>query len=131
MSDTETATQLGPVDAYRFARGESVGLPPYDAQGTSSRTLQLERPLDFVALTDHAEFLGLMQTCTTPGSPDPARDADCRRARRGRVSQFWPSRAASGACDGKAPERRRAGGPSSDGNAASVRAGRRAAGQLN
>jgi hypothetical protein len=62
-------TQLGPVEAYRFARGESVGLPPYDAQGGSARTLQLGRPLDFVALTDHAEFLGLMQTCTTPGAP--------------------------------------------------------------
>ena len=49
----------------------------------------------------------------------------------GCVCQFWPSRASFGACDGKAPERRRAGGPSSDGNAASVRAGRRAAGQLN
>ncbi|HUQ05930.1 MAG TPA: DUF3604 domain-containing protein [Kofleriaceae bacterium] len=61
-------TQLGPVDAYRFARGESVGLPPYDAQGGAARSLQLARPLDFVALTDHAEFLGLMQTCTTPGS---------------------------------------------------------------
>src|SRR5688572_843833 len=61
-------TQLGPVDAYRFARGERVGLPPYDAQGGSARTLQLERPLDFVALTDHAEFLGLVTTCLTPGT---------------------------------------------------------------
>jgi hypothetical protein len=56
-------TQLGPVDAYRFARGERVALPPDD-----SRSLALERPLDFVALTDHAEFLGLTRTCETPGA---------------------------------------------------------------
>ena len=61
-------TQLGPADAYRFARGERVKLPPYDAQGNSARTLELGRPLDFVALTDHAEFLGLVTTCLTPGS---------------------------------------------------------------
>jgi hypothetical protein len=69
-------TQLGPVDAYRFARGERVGLPPYDAQGGAARSLQLERPLDFVALTDHAEFLGLMQICQTPGA-DGYDDPNC------------------------------------------------------
>jgi hypothetical protein len=61
-------TQLGPVEAYRFARGERVELPPYDAEGDGARSLQLERPLDFVALTDHAEFLGLSRTCETPGA---------------------------------------------------------------
>jgi hypothetical protein len=61
-------TQLGMVDAYRFATGERVALPPYDANGESERSLQLDRPLDFVALTDHAEFLGLVLTCLTPGS---------------------------------------------------------------
>lgn len=60
-------TQLGLVEAYRFAAGERVNLPPYDAQGGSARSLQLERPLDFVALTDHAEYLGLVLTCLTPG----------------------------------------------------------------
>ncbi len=59
-------TRLRPTDAYRFARGESVGLPPYDRSGKPSRTLQLERPLDFVALSDHAEFLGLVTTCLAP-----------------------------------------------------------------
>src|SRR5262245_49307170 len=54
-------TQLGPVEAYRFARGERVDLPPYDAAGEGARDLALERPLDFVALTDHAEFFGLMR----------------------------------------------------------------------
>lgn len=60
-------TRLRPADAYRFARGETVELPPYDADGRSTRRLTLSRPLDFVALSDHAEFLGLVTTCLSPG----------------------------------------------------------------
>jgi hypothetical protein len=45
-------TRLGPDEAYRFARGETVtsntGLPA-----------RLNRPLDFLVVTDHAENLGL------------------------------------------------------------------------
>ena len=43
---------LGPEEAYRFARGETV---------TSSTGLpaRLERPLDFLVISDHAENLGL------------------------------------------------------------------------
>ena len=61
--------RLSPTEAYRFARGEEVGIQPHAPDGTPLRTLQLERPLDFVALSDHAEFLGLVHTCVTPGSP--------------------------------------------------------------
>lgn len=64
-----SGTRLRPVDAYRFARGEAVELPPYDAAGNGARTLRLSRPLDFVALSDHAEFLGLVTTCLSPGFP--------------------------------------------------------------
>lgn len=61
--------RLTPTDAHRFARGEEVGIQPYDATGTPLRKLQLSRPLDFVALSDHAEFLGLVQTCRDEGAP--------------------------------------------------------------
>lgn len=61
-------TRLRPADSYRFARGERVDLPPYDANGKATRSLQLDRPLDFVAVSDHAEFLGLVNTCTSPGT---------------------------------------------------------------
>lgn len=61
--------RLSPAHAYRFAKGERVGIQPYDDEGEPLRELQLSRPLDFVALSDHAEFLGIVQTCTTPGSP--------------------------------------------------------------
>ncbi|MEZ4446699.1 MAG: DUF3604 domain-containing protein [Polyangiaceae bacterium] len=58
--------RLSPADAYRFARGERVGIQPYDASGNALRTLKLDRPLDFVALSDHAEFLGIVETCLDP-----------------------------------------------------------------
>ena len=56
-----------PADAYRFARGERLGIQPYDAEGRPMRYLQLERPLDFVAVTDHAEYFGELTICQTPG----------------------------------------------------------------
>lgn len=60
-------TRNRPADAYRFARGEQVGLQPFDASGKPRRTLRLARPLDFAAVTDHAEFFGELDVCTTPG----------------------------------------------------------------
>src|SRR5262249_51993370 len=62
-------TRTTPADAYRFARGEELALPPLDAQGHGTRRVRLERPLDFTAVTDHSEFLGEVETCITPGSP--------------------------------------------------------------
>ncbi|HVN84491.1 MAG TPA: DUF3604 domain-containing protein [Candidatus Binatia bacterium] len=58
-----------PDQAYRFAQGDPVALPPLDAQGQGTQTVQLDRPLDFAAVTDHSEFLGEVETCITPGSP--------------------------------------------------------------
>jgi len=43
---------LGPDDAYRFAKGEQVT----SSQGLPAR---LQRPLDFLVVSDHAENLGL------------------------------------------------------------------------
>jgi hypothetical protein len=69
-----------PEQAYRFARGEPVSLPPLDADGQGTQVLRLERPLDFAAVTDHSEFLGEVQVCTTPGSPGYD-SADCQTFR--------------------------------------------------
>ncbi len=60
-------TRNTPRDAYRFARGQSLGLQPYDDQGQPLRRLQLDRPLDFAAVTDHAEMLGETHICRTRG----------------------------------------------------------------
>jgi hypothetical protein len=62
-------TRATPRDAYRFARGEPLGIQPFRADGTPLRTVRLERPLDFAAVTDHAEQIGEVRLCQTPGSP--------------------------------------------------------------
>lgn len=61
-------TRNRPRDAYRFARGEKLGIQPYDSEGNPTRFVQLDRPLDFTALSDHSEFLGDVHVCTTPGT---------------------------------------------------------------
>jgi hypothetical protein len=60
-------TRNAPRDAYRFARGESVGIQPYDDSGRPLRSVQLRRPLDFAMVSDHAELLGEARICSTPG----------------------------------------------------------------
>ena len=66
-------TRNTPRDAYRFARGEPIGIQPYDDEGRPLRTVQLTRPLDFAAVTDHAELLGEVGICKTPGLPGTTR----------------------------------------------------------
>lgn len=62
-------TRLGHEDAYRFARGEPIGIQPYDAEGKALRTIQRDRPLDWVVISDHAEYLGTVANCTDPALP--------------------------------------------------------------
>jgi hypothetical protein len=59
---------LTPRDAYRFARGEAVSLPPLDDEGRGSRMAQIAQPLDFLAVTDHGDLMGEVALCTRPGS---------------------------------------------------------------
>ena len=63
-------TRNTPRDAYRFAKGEEVGLQPYDAEGNALRTAKLDRPLDWTVVTDHAEALGEVRTCRDPSRPE-------------------------------------------------------------
>jgi len=51
-----------PDQAYRFAKGEPV-------THASGEVMQLEEPLDFYAVTDHAEYLGLLAAINSPGHP--------------------------------------------------------------
>jgi hypothetical protein len=92
-------TRNTPRDAYRYARGEKVGLPPFidtrqvaasdteppvggvsahpyclppeRCEFTATRTIQLPagRALDFAAVTDHSEFLGETNICFFEGLP--------------------------------------------------------------
>ena len=45
----------GPEVAYRFARGMPAVHPGFGGR------IQLERPLDFLVVADHAEYLGITQ----------------------------------------------------------------------
>ncbi len=62
-------TRNTPWDAYRFARGEALGIQPYDSEGRAQRTVKLARPLDFAVVTDHAEQLGEVRICENPELP--------------------------------------------------------------
>lgn len=52
-----------PEDAYRFAKGEPMAYFPRGPQGELTGEIQIDRPLDFLAVTDHAEFLGEYGLC--------------------------------------------------------------------
>lgn len=57
------ATRRTPDDAYRFAKGETI---PHDA----GYEIQLEGPpLDFLAVTDHGEYLGVIPFMDDPNHP--------------------------------------------------------------
>ena len=47
-------TTKGPDDAYRFARGE-------ETEGHDGVPVRMSRPLDFLVLADHAEYMGVVQ----------------------------------------------------------------------
>ena len=49
-----------PSDSYRFAKGETVHL--------SGKEHNIIRPLDFAAVTDHAEYIGESYSAITPGA---------------------------------------------------------------
>ena len=54
-------TITGPEEAYKFALGEPIKHP-------GGYTVQLKRPLDFQAVTDHAEYVGTVRLANEPGS---------------------------------------------------------------
>ena len=64
-------TRASPDDAYRYARGESMKHP-------AGYEIQLDRALDFYAVTDHASYLGTWSAMSDPDHP-LAQDPEARR----------------------------------------------------
>ena len=63
-----------PADAYRYAKGEPLTL-------ANGRISQIDRPLDFAAVTDHAATFDLLYLCTDPMNVD---NDYCRTLREAR-----------------------------------------------
>ena len=57
-----------PEDAHRFAKGQPIPFWPLDEEGRPAGEFSIDRPLDFLAVTDHGEFLGERALCRTPGA---------------------------------------------------------------
>ncbi len=67
MDANSLGTRTTPADAYRYATGEAIDVYSGDPQ-QGMRKAQIDRPLDFAAVTDHAEWMSEVSLCTTPGS---------------------------------------------------------------
>ncbi|SDZ84514.1 Protein of unknown function [Microbulbifer marinus] len=52
-----------PADAYRWAKGEAI------SAGVLGGELRISQPLDFYAVSDHAEYLGVFKKMYDPDSP--------------------------------------------------------------
>ena len=54
---------------YRFAKGESAPIE-------TGEVIEITRPLDFAAVTDHAEGFGRVMACSEPATPEIADDCE-------------------------------------------------------
>ena len=68
-----TGTTLGPEEATRFARGEEL-------MATSGQPVKLGQPLDWVAITDHSDMMGMI-TEIKGGNPEMMADPTLKRWR--------------------------------------------------
>ena len=66
-----TGTTLGPEDAIRFARGEEV-------TATSGQPAKLGQPLDWIAITDHSDGMGVI-TEIKVGNPEMMADPTIKK----------------------------------------------------
>ena len=84
-----------PDAAYRYAKGEAIALP--DEDGNPTIVARIQRPLDFTSVTDHSEYLGQINVCTTDAS---------------RLGYWWPHCVDDARVQPTGPScSRRAGGP--------------------
>jgi hypothetical protein len=58
----QMSVRTTPDDAYLFAKGEGIGLH-------NESMVKLIKPLDFMGVTEHAEYMGIMSVLQDPKSP--------------------------------------------------------------
>ena len=83
-------TRADPDAAYEFAKGHPIMHP-------AGFEMQLDRPLDFQAVADHANYLGMMSAMTDPDSPaydhpaaETVRNAETVQERQGIFAAMQP-----------------------------------------
>ena len=83
-------TRADPDAAYEFAKGNAIMHP-------AGFELQLGRPLDFQAVADHANYLGMLPAMTDPDSPaydhpaaETVRNAETVQERQGIFTAMQP-----------------------------------------
>ena len=83
-------TRAGPDEAYEFAKGNPIQHP-------AGFDIQLDRPLDFQGVADHANYLGMLPAMTDPDSPaynhpagETVRTAQTVQERRGIFRAMQP-----------------------------------------
>jgi hypothetical protein len=81
MDAGASGTRLGPVDAYRFAKGEQV-------TSNTGQPVKLSRPLDFLVVADHSDGMGFFPllmsgNATVMGDPQGRKWYDMIHAGKG------------------------------------------------
>jgi hypothetical protein len=54
-------TKTGPEDAYKYATGQTI-------KHAAGYDIRIETPLDWMGVTDHSEYVGVVQLANTPGT---------------------------------------------------------------
>ena len=98
---------ITPRKAYQFAKGEPIEV------GTTGMEQRLGTPLDFAAVTDHAQGMGMVSLCHTPGS-SVYWNMDCIGIRY-KLLPMFPRIAKVNTQDGSTPARYLAGPCGDDG----------------
>lgn len=80
-------TRVYPDDAYLYAKGGKISLPV--PSGEDALSIQLDRPLDFAAVTDHAESMGEGYICRNQGKYQGYASKACRKFRMGGEAGVW------------------------------------------
>lgn len=67
MDANSLGTRTYPDDAYAYATGAEIDIFS-GKKGVAPKKVKIDRPLDFAAVTDHAEWMAEVSLCVTPGS---------------------------------------------------------------
>jgi hypothetical protein len=67
-------TRMGLEEAYRFAKGEEL-------EGHDGQPVRISRPLDFIVVADHSEYMGVVQGVATGNALLTATEAGARWAK--------------------------------------------------